>query len=65
MIGGGTGNRMRDSELERLRNKINSQDYLCEAIQRIALVLSNELLDISQGGIYNERQRKGHRQSRK
>jgi hypothetical protein len=59
MIEGGTGNRMRDSELEQLRNKINSQDYLYEAIQRIALVLSNELLDISQGGTYNER--KGRR----
>jgi hypothetical protein len=61
MIGGRTGNRMRDSELEQLRNKINNQDYLYEAIQRIALVLSNELLDISQGGTYNERQRKGRR----
>ncbi|MDR0878635.1 MAG: hypothetical protein LBN21_11325 [Treponema sp.] len=61
MIVSGTENRMRASELEQLRTKINNQDYLYEAIQRIALVLSNELLDISQGGLYNERQRKGRR----
>ena len=47
------------TELERLRNRINDQDYLYEAVQRMALVLSNELLDITQGGIYNERRRKG------
>jgi hypothetical protein len=51
--------RMGTSELEQLRDKINNQDYLYEAIQRIALILSNELLDISQGGVYNER--KGRR----
>ncbi|MDR0602297.1 MAG: hypothetical protein LBG42_07930 [Treponema sp.] len=45
-------------DLERLRDKINDNDYLSEAIQRIALVLSNELLDISRGGIFHERQRK-------
>ena len=46
------------TELELLRNRINDQDYLYEAIQRIALVLSNELLDISQGGMINEQRRK-------
>ncbi|MDR1104890.1 MAG: hypothetical protein LBL44_00910 [Treponema sp.] len=45
-------------DLQRLRNKIHDNDYLSEAIQRIALVLSNELLDISQGGVFHERQRK-------
>ncbi|GHV89778.1 hypothetical protein AGMMS50268_02810 [Spirochaetia bacterium] len=48
-------------KLERLRKKVNSNDYLYEGIQRIALILSNELLDISQGGLYHERQRKGRK----
>jgi hypothetical protein len=43
---------------EELRKKINSEEYLYGAIQRIALVLSNELLKVSRGGIYHERQRK-------
>jgi hypothetical protein len=49
------------SKLEALRQKINNEDYLCEAIQRIALILSNELLDIPQGGGYYERQWKGRK----
>ena len=48
------------SELEALRAKINNEEYVCEAIQRIALILSNELLDIPQGGNYEQR-RKGRR----
>jgi hypothetical protein len=51
--------RLGSSKLEKLRNKINSEVYLYEAIQRIALILSNELLDIPQGEIYHEWQRKG------
>jgi hypothetical protein len=46
------------TKLEQLRNRINDEDYLYEAIQRIALVLSNELLELSQGGKNNGRQRK-------
>jgi hypothetical protein len=46
-------NQLGSAELEQLRNKINDTDYLYEAIQRIALILSNELLDISQGGIFD------------
>jgi hypothetical protein len=42
---------------ESLRQKINNAEYIHGAIQRIAQVLSNELLKISRGGIY-ERQRK-------
>jgi hypothetical protein len=42
---------------ENLRQKINNEEYVYGAIQRIAQVLSNELLKISRGGIY-ERQRK-------
>jgi len=46
------------TKLEVLRQKINSEDYLHEAIHRIALIISNELLDIPQGGGSYERQRK-------
>jgi hypothetical protein len=45
------------TRLEQLRKRINDQDYMYAAIQRIALVLSNELMDMSPGGgSYNERQ---------
>ncbi|MDR2109729.1 MAG: hypothetical protein LBP32_00315 [Spirochaetaceae bacterium] len=50
--------RLRSGELETIRHKINNKDYIYEAIQRIALVLSNELLDISQGGIYREQRKR-------
>ena len=49
------------TELEQLRIRINDQDYLFEAIQRMALVLSNELIEFSQGGKGNERRRKRRR----
>jgi hypothetical protein len=47
--------------IERLKEKINNEDYLCEAIQRIAQILSNEILGIPQGGSHYERQRKGRK----
>jgi hypothetical protein len=47
------------AELEILRNKINNKIYLYEAIQRIALILSNELLEIPRGGKGYERKRRG------
>ncbi|GHV12693.1 hypothetical protein FACS189491_06180 [Spirochaetia bacterium] len=53
--------RLGSLRLEKLRKKINNEDYLNGAIQRIALTLSNELLDIPQGGSYHERQRKGRK----
>lgn len=53
------------TKLEFLRLKINSDAYLHEAIQRIALVISNELLDIPQGGGAYDRQRKSRQWSRK
>jgi hypothetical protein len=49
------------SRLELLRAKVNSEDYLYEAIQRIAQILSNELLGIPHGGMFHERQRKGRK----
>jgi hypothetical protein len=45
-------------DLETLRRKINSEEYIYEAVQRIAQVLSNELLKTSREGIYHARQRK-------
>ena len=53
------------SKLEVLRQKINNEEYLHEAIQRIALIISNELLDLPQGGRSYERQRKSRQWSRK
>ena len=53
------------SKLEVLRLKINNEDYLYEAIQRIALIISNELLDLPQGGRSYERQRKSRQWPRK
>jgi len=51
---------MSSNRLEQLRKSINDEDYLYAAIQRIAVVLSNELMDMSKKeGRYNERQRKG------
>ena len=45
-------------KLESIRRRINDEDYLHAAIQRLALVLSNELMDITQEGERHERQRK-------
>jgi hypothetical protein len=53
------------SKLEILRQKINNEDYVHEAIQRIALIMSNELLDLPQGGRSYEQQRKSRQWSRK
>jgi hypothetical protein len=44
-----------------LRQKIDNEDYLNEAIQRIAQVLSNEILELPHGGSYHERQYKGRK----
>ncbi|MDR0569470.1 MAG: hypothetical protein LBG87_09735 [Spirochaetaceae bacterium] len=51
---GRSGKRLASEELERLRTKINDKDYLCEAIDCLAVILSNELLNIPQGGAYSE-----------
>ncbi|MCL2215095.1 MAG: hypothetical protein FWC06_07805 [Treponema sp.] len=44
--------------LELLRHRINDDGYLHAAIHRLALVLSNELMDISSEGGRNERKRR-------
>jgi hypothetical protein len=41
----------RPAELESLKRKINDQTYLYDAINCLAMVLSNEILNILQGGI--------------
>ena len=49
---------MSSTRLDHLRKCINDKDYMHAAIQRIASVLSTELLALSQGTEgYNERQR--------
>ncbi|MDR0553569.1 MAG: hypothetical protein LBG76_02045 [Treponema sp.] len=50
--------RLLSSRIALLRKKIHNEAYLGEAIQRIALVLSNELLEARRGEKYYE-QRKG------
>jgi hypothetical protein len=48
------GNRLGPAELEQLRTKINDREYLFEAIECLAMILSNEILNIPQGGAYSE-----------
>jgi hypothetical protein len=49
---------LNSKKLELLRQRINEEDYLHAAIQRLAHVLSNELMEISMEGGSHERQRK-------
>ncbi|MDR0323376.1 MAG: hypothetical protein LBI12_02880 [Treponema sp.] len=44
--------------LEFLRQRINNEEYLHAAIQRLALVLSKELMDITMKGGINEWKRR-------
>jgi hypothetical protein len=52
-----SGETSESSRIEQLRKKIDNEEYLYGAIQRIAQILSNEILDVPQGGTYHERQR--------
>ena len=45
-------------KLDLLRQRINDEKYLRAAIQRLALVLSNELMGISSKGGHYERKRR-------
>jgi hypothetical protein len=49
---------LNSKRLELLRRRIHEEDYLHAAVQRLALVLSNELMEITMEGGRNERQRK-------
>ena len=44
--------------LEALRQRINDDNYLRAAIQRLALVMSNEIMDITREGGRHERKRR-------
>jgi len=44
--------------LELLQRRIDEEEYLSAAIQRLALVLSNELMQVTKEGGCHERQRK-------
>jgi len=45
--------------LEILRQRINDENYLHAAIQRLALVMSNELMEFTrEGGLYERKRRK-------
>lgn len=50
--------RLPPSAIDFLRKKVNNEEYLYEAIQRIALVLSNEIQEMTQRGTQNERKRR-------
>jgi hypothetical protein len=49
------------SRIDYLKRKINDKEYLYEAVQRIALVLSNEITGVARAerGKSDEQQRKG------
>jgi len=49
---------LNNKKLESLQRRINDEDYLHAAIQRLALVLSKELMDKTSEGGRNEQQRK-------
>ena len=49
---------LHSKKLELLQQRINDDNYLNAAIQRLALVMSNELIEISSEGGRNEQQRK-------
>jgi len=49
---------VREQRLELLRHRINDKNYMFAAIQRLALVMSNELMEISKEGGHYERKRR-------
>jgi len=49
---------LNSDELEMLRRRVDDEDYLHAAIQRLALVMSKELMELTMKGGRNERQRK-------
>jgi len=50
---------LNSKKLEVLRQRINDENYLNAAIQRLALVMSNELMQITkEGNRYEQRKRR-------
>jgi LytS/YehU family sensor histidine kinase len=47
--------RLENAELEKLRAKISSKEYLFEAVNCLAMILSTEMQDIPQEGADNGR----------
>jgi hypothetical protein len=60
-LGGQQESQAKASRVALLRAKVNSEEYLFEAIHRLAQIMSNEILGIPQGGMFHERQRKGRK----
>ena len=54
----GLAQTLNSTRLDVLRQRIDDENYLRSAIQRLALVLSNELMEITTEGGRHERQRK-------
>ncbi|MCL2231169.1 MAG: hypothetical protein FWC01_08740 [Treponema sp.] len=52
---------MNAQKLETLRQCINDDNYLHAAIQRLALIMSNELMGINSKGGRDEQRRKGRK----
>ena len=52
------GQALNPKQLEVLRRRINDENYLHAAIQRLALVMSNEIMEITDEGGRNGRKRK-------
>jgi len=46
---------LNSSRIDSLKKKINSEDYLFEAIHRIAFVLSNEIAGFPGGGSHERK----------
>jgi hypothetical protein len=47
--------------IEKLKQAINNEEYLSGAISHIAQILSNRILGIQEGGMYDERKLEGRR----
>jgi len=51
------GNHHDPRRIEELKQLIDDESYLSGAIQRLAQILSNEILDLSNAGAFHERKR--------
>ena len=52
------GQALNSKKLELLRHRINDENYLHAAVQRLALIMSKELMEITTEGERHERPRK-------
>ncbi|MDR2542974.1 MAG: hypothetical protein LBC80_05950 [Treponema sp.] len=49
---------IKPDRVEILRQRLNDENYIHAAIQRLALIMSRQLMEISKEGIYYERKRR-------